>query len=178
MSYTSEEYAQKACEANGSNKFLYILVDKETQDETLVIGDIDYYICFENNKTYGDVNPNYDAEQLEKARKNKLDELDRKFNYELENGHMVCSFGVDIDANVTSLRNVGGLLIIMGADDKEMFCDYNNQFHELTRPQVELLQTEIIGHIHGLYAQKWVYREQINTLTTVEEINNIVIEFK
>lgn len=112
------------------------------------------------------------------ARKNKLAELDTKFNYALENGHMTCSFGVEIDANNDALRNVGNLLLVMGADDKELFCDYNNQFHELTRIQVELLQKEIIGHIKGLYAKKWSYREKINTLTTAEEVNSIVIEFK
>ena len=111
------------------------------------------------------------------ARKDKLAELDTKFNYELENGHMTCSFGVEIDANNDALRNVGNLLLVMGAEDKEMFCDYNNQFHELTRIQVELLQKEIIGHIKGLYAKKWSYREQINTLTTAEEVDSIVIEF-
>ena len=112
------------------------------------------------------------------ARKNKLYELEQKFNYMLENGHMTSSFGVEIDANVTSVRNVAGLLVVMGADDKEWFCDYNNQLHELTRQQVETIQVEIITYIQGLYDQKWVYREQINTLTTPEEINNIVIEFK
>ena len=111
------------------------------------------------------------------ARQNKLTELDTKFNYALENGHMTCSFGVEIDANNDALRNVGNLLLVMGADDKEMFCDYNNQFHELTRIQVELLQKEIIGQIKGLYAKKWSYREQINTLTTAKEIDSIVIEF-
>lgn len=111
------------------------------------------------------------------ARQNKLAELDTKFNYQLENGHTTSSFGVEIDANNDALRNVGNLLLVMGADDKEMFCDYNNQFHELTRIQVELLQKEIIGHIKGLYAKKWYYRDQINTLTTPEEINSIVIEF-
>lgn len=111
------------------------------------------------------------------ARQNKFAELDTKFNYALENGHMTCSFGVEIDANNDALRNVGNLLLVMGADDKELFCDYNNQFHELTRIQVELLQKEIIGHIKGLYAKKWSYREKINTLTTAEEINSIVIEF-
>lgn len=111
------------------------------------------------------------------ARQNKLAELDTKFNYALENGHMTCSFGVEIDANNDALRNVGNLLLVMGAEDKEMFCDYNNQFHELTRIQVELLQKEIIGHIKGLYAKKWSYREQINTLTTAEEVDSIVIEF-
>lgn len=112
------------------------------------------------------------------ARQNKLAELERKFNYELENGHMTCSFGVEIDANNDALRNVGNLLLVMGAEDKEMFCDYNNQFHELTKQQVEQIQAEIIGHIRGLYAQKWSYRGQINTLTTAEEVNSIVIEFK
>ena len=112
------------------------------------------------------------------ARKNKLEELEQKFNYILENGHTTSSFGVEIDANVTSVRNVAGLLVVMGAVDKEWFCDYNNQLHELTRQQVETIQVEIITYIQGLYDQKWVYREQINTLTTAEEINNIVIEFK
>lgn len=111
------------------------------------------------------------------ARQNKLSELDTKFNDALENGHMTCSFGVEIDANNDALRNVENLLLVMGADDKEMFCDYNNQFRELTRIQVELLQKEIIGHIKRLYAKKWSCREQINTLTSAEEINNIVIEF-
>lgn len=111
------------------------------------------------------------------ARQNKFDELDTKFNDAIENGHMTCSFGVEIDANNDALRNVGNLLLVMGADDKELFCDYNNQFHELTRIQVELLQKEIIGHIKGLYAKKWSYREQTNTLTTAEEVDSIVIEF-
>lgn len=111
------------------------------------------------------------------ARQNKLTELDTKFNYALENGHTTSSFGVEIDANITSVRNVGGLLVVMGPDDTEMFCDYNNQLHELTRQQVETLQVEIIKYIQGLYDKKWYYREQINTLTTPEEIDSIVIEF-
>ena len=111
------------------------------------------------------------------ARQNKLAELDTKFNYALENGHTTSSFGVEIDANITSVRNVGGLLVVMGPDDTEMFCDYNNQLHELTRQQVETLQVEIIKYIQGLYDKKWMYREQINTLTTPEEIDSIVIEF-
>lgn len=111
------------------------------------------------------------------ARQNKLAELEQKFNYMLENGHTTSSFGVEIDANVTSVRNVAGLLVVMGADDKEWFCDYNNQLHELTRQQVETIQVEIITYIQGLYDQKWVYREQINTLTDPEEIDSIVIEF-
>ena len=111
------------------------------------------------------------------ARQNKLAELDTKFNYQLENGHTTSSFGVEIDANITSVRNVDGLLVVMGPDDTEMFCDYNNQLHELTRQQVETLQVEIIKYIQGLYDKKWYYRDQINTLTTPEEINSIVIEF-
>lgn len=110
------------------------------------------------------------------ARQNKLAELDTKFNYALENGHTTSSFGVEIDANITSVRNVGGLLVVMGPDDTEVFCDYNNQLHELTRQQVEILQVEIIKYIQGLYDKKWYYREQINTLTTAEEVDSIVIE--
>lgn len=111
------------------------------------------------------------------TRQNKLAELDTKFNDALENGHMTCSFGVEIDANNDALRNVGNLLLVMGPEDKEMFCDYNNQFHELTKQQIEKVQSEIIGYIRSLYSKKWSYRDQINTLTTAEEIDSIVIEF-
>lgn len=111
------------------------------------------------------------------ARQNKLAELNVKFNDSLENGHMTSSFGVEIDANIASVRNVGGLLVVMGPDDKEFFCDYNNQLHELTRQQVETLQVEIVKHIQGLYDKKWAFREQINTLTTPEEVDSIVIKF-
>lgn len=111
------------------------------------------------------------------TRQNKLAELDTKFNDAIDNGHMTCSFGVEIDANNDALRNVGNLLLVMGPEDKEMFCDYNNQFHELTKQQIEKIQSEIIGHIRSLYSQKWSYREQINTLTTAEEVDSIVIEF-
>lgn len=111
------------------------------------------------------------------ARQNKLAELDTKFNDALENGHMTCSFGVEIDANNDALRNVGSILLVMGPEDKEMFCDYNNQFHELTKQQIEKIQSEIIGHIRSLYSQKWSYRDKINTLTNTEEVDSIVIEF-
>lgn len=114
---------------------------------------------------------------VSQARQNKLAELDTKFNDTLENGHITCSFGVEIDANNDALRNVGNLLLVMGPEDKEMFCDYNNQFHELTKQQIEKVQSEIIGYIRSLYSKKWSYREQINTLTTAEEIDSIVIEF-
>ena len=34
----------------------------------LIIADKDYYICFEKNYTYGEINPNYEAEQIEAKR--------------------------------------------------------------------------------------------------------------
>lgn len=38
------------------------------------------------------------------ARQNKLAELDTKFNDAIENGHMTCSFGVEIDADITPVK--------------------------------------------------------------------------
>lgn len=88
--YTINEYAEKAVEANSSNKQLYILVtptefekenpiydengelisteiEKYTKDvATLIIAEPNYYICYQDNYTYGEINENLETEKAEK----------------------------------------------------------------------------------------------------------------
>lgn len=111
------------------------------------------------------------------GKQSKLEELKEKFDCALENSCITSSLGFDVDANTSSVRNIGALLVIMGSEDVESFCDYNNKMHSLTKKQIETLYVEIIKHIRSLYSKKWEYRDKINSLTAQEEINNIVIEF-
>ena len=107
----------------------------------------------------------------------KFKELTVKFDEVLLNGHCMSSLGFEVDANVASVRNIGGLIVVMGAEDVENFFDYNNDIHALTRQQIETLQVEIIKHIQSLYDKKWAYREKINACETAEELDKIVIDF-
>lgn len=111
------------------------------------------------------------------GKQSKLEELKEKFDCALENSRITSSLGFDVDANTSSVRNIGALLVIMGSEDVESFCDYNNKMHSLTKKQIETLYVEIIKHIRSLYSKKWEYRDKINSLTAQEENNNIVIEF-
>lgn len=111
------------------------------------------------------------------GRNSKLAELNSKFDAVLLSGHCMSSLGFVVDANIASVRNIDGLLVVMDSKDIENFCDYNNEIHALTRQQIETLQVEIIKHIQSLYDKKWAYREKINACETAEELDKIVIDF-
>ncbi len=111
------------------------------------------------------------------ARQNKLTELDTKFNYALENGHTTSSFGVEIDANTSALRNIESTLSVLRDEEKEIFCDYENKTHDFTKQQLESIRVEIVQYIRDLRIKKWTYRDKINALTTTEEVNSFVINF-
>lgn len=112
---------------------------------------------------------------LTEARNNKLSELKKKSLDALENGYVDSSLGFKADANTTAVRDLEGLAII-GADTV-MFCDFYNEFHALTKEQVQTLQREVLLNGQNLYAQKWWFRQQINKAETVEAINAIEIHF-
>lgn len=112
---------------------------------------------------------------LTEARNNKLSELKKKSLDALENGYVDSSLGFKADANTTAIRDLEGLAII-GADTV-MFCDFHNEFHALTKEQVQTLQREVLLNGQNLYAQKWGFRQQINEAETVEAINAIEIHF-
>lgn len=112
---------------------------------------------------------------LTEARNNKLSELKKKSLDALENGYVDSSLGFKADANTTAVRDLEGLAII-GADTV-MFCDFYNEFHALTKEQVQTLQREVLLNGQNLYAQKWTIRQQINEAESIEALNNIQIEF-
>ena len=111
------------------------------------------------------------------ARQDKFADLEQKFNYALENGHTTSSFGFEIDANTSALRNIESILSILANDETETFCDYENKTHELTKQQLETIRVEIVQYIRNLRIKKWAYRDKINTLTTTEEVNSFVVDF-
>ena len=114
---------------------------------------------------------------LETERANKLSELSTAFEDASEMAHLTSSLGFEIDANETANRDIEGLTLVMSDTDTTMFCDYNNQFHEVTRAQLETMRREIVANSQRLYQIKWQYRSLIEAATTVDELDAITIRF-
>lgn len=93
---------------------------------------------------------------LDEHKARKLSELNAAHEAAEAGAHLLFSLGFEIDANDKASRDVEGILRTIG-DGTTMFCDYNNEFHELNRAQVETLQVEIIQNAQSLYAQKCQY---------------------
>lgn len=129
-----------------------------------------------------------DQEQEEaEAERNKFEnrqaralvQLNADFETAKKRAHVKSSLGFEVDANQTANENVNGLLVTIGEGEKVQFCDYYNEFHELTRADLETLQTEIIQNAQSLYAQKWQYRTAIEACEDNEGLDAVVatIEF-
>ena len=106
----------------------------------------------------------------------KLNELNAAHEAAEAGAHVASSLGFTIDANDRANRDIEGILKTIG-DGVVMFCDYENEFHELNRAQCETLQIEIIQNAQALYAQKWAYRAQVEGSESVDELNAIEFTF-
>ena len=113
---------------------------------------------------------------LDEVKAQKLEELNAAHEAAEENAHVVSSLGFTVDANDRANRDVEGILKTIG-DGAVMFCDYENNFHELNRAQCETLQIEIIQNAQALYSQKWQYRTQVEAAESVEELEALEFTF-
>ena len=100
---------------------------------------------------------------LEEAREAKLSELNSAFDTAAQNAHIMSSVGFEIDANEVANRNIEGLVLV------------NNEFHEVTKAQLETMRKEIVVNSQRLYQIKWTYRTQIEAAATVDELDAIQI---
>lgn len=112
---------------------------------------------------------------LETERANKLSELSTAFEDASETAHLTSSLGFEIDANETANRDIEGLTLVMSDIDTTLFCDYNNQFHEVTREQLETMRKEIVVNSQYLYQAKWTMEARIRAAETAEALKIIVV---
>jgi len=58
---------------------------------------------------------------------------------------------------------------------KVVFCDYDNQLHEITLAQYKTICKEVGNDYSNRYGKKWTVRKAINEAKTIEELKAIVI---
>lgn len=112
--------------------------------------------------------------KFENRQARALTQLNADFETVKERSHIKSSLGFTVDANQTANENVTGLLVTIGDTETVQFCDYHNQFHELTKANLQVLQTEIIANAQNLYQQKWIYRTQIENCTNNEGLDAVL----
>lgn len=111
--------------------------------------------------------------RFENRQARALVQLNADFETVKERSHIKSSLGFTADADQTANENVTGLLVTIGSGTVQ-FCDYYNQFHELTKADLETLQNEIIQNAQNLYEQKWVYRTQIENCMNNEGLDAVL----
>lgn len=93
---------------------------------------------------------------------------------------LISSLGFKADSNERANSDVSGLLVAYEDNQEALitFRDADNEFHSLTYAQVKTLQKEIIENGNHAYSQKWALDAQVDSATTKEEIDAIVVKFE
>lgn len=114
---------------------------------------------------------------LDELKQEKLQELKKLFQTARETTHCDCELGFEIDANETAYINVLGLVDRISDDETKMFRAYDNTFHEVTKNDIKIIKTTIETNAEMLYQNKWIKENKINQASSIEELNEISLEF-
>lgn len=178
--YTAKEYSQMAITANEQGKLLYVMVNKETNDETLVIADAGYYVTEPNsNRTYGEINKEFDNMKIAEAKENKINVALIQAKVAISEGYVKLADGIEIETNSATVADLNNALVVMNAQglDTYTWIDRNDCAVELTESEL----TDVIVQIGLIKKYVWsTYHSilsQIAEAKTFEEIDAIEIDY-
>lgn len=111
---------------------------------------------------------------MEKAKKEKLQELKNSFQNTRKTAHCMCALDFEVDANEEANTNIVGLITVMKDGETTMFRAYDNSFHEVSREDLITMRDNIIKNSQFLYQMKWEMENRINNAVSEEELNSLV----
>ena len=144
--YTPKEYSDMAEKANMQNKMLYIMVDKDTNDETLVIADTGYYVTEQySNRTYGELNSNFESNRINNIKELKRNNALIKAKNAINDGYIKLKNGIEIETNSDTVADLNTALIVMKLKewDTYIWIDKNDVAVELTENDLNDIIAEI-----------------------------------
>lgn len=127
--------------------------------------------------------PHYtDEEKLQNAKAAKLAELSKiADNYDQYkcpiDMYIISSTGFKVDADIRSQTNMQGLVLVLPAGGTTSYKDFNNEFQNVSKEQLEVMITECKQNGLNLYQQKFTYEFLIDACDTLDEVNDIEIKF-
>jgi len=121
----------------------------------------------------------YIPPSLEELREQKLNELNSQasqFNQTKNmNMFVTSSLGFRVNADPEAKRNIETLIELQ----VPTFRDYDNEIHtDISVQDLETIRREISLNAVNLYNQKWTMESEINSLESVEDIENYEIKFE
>lgn len=122
-----------------------------------------------------------EQEPIEVFKKRKSFAIKQAFlNWRNNKATLISSLGFKADSNERANTDVSGLLVAYEDNQDALitFRDADNEFHALTYAQVKTLQKEIIENGNHAYAQKWMLDAQVESATTKEELDAVVVKFE
>lgn len=119
-----------------------------------------------------------DTEKFENAKNAKLQELEQKSSAfeQTENKlmYVVSSLGFKVNADPKALRNIDVLI----SQKVTQFKVYDNTLKPVTVEELKIIKSEIEQNALNLYHQKWDFEDMVNNAGSIEELNQIDIDFK
>lgn len=91
---------------------------------------------------------------------------------------------VDLRKDTADIQNISGLtqtatLQKINADDTPLyFRGADDNIYTLTPEEVITIGTTVSKRYSSIYAKSWVMKDQLKTMTSIDQINTIVIDFE
>ena len=98
--------------------------------------------------------------------------------YKCDSMYVISSLGFKINADIRSQTNMQGLIDVLDDVVTTVYKDYDNNFQTVSKANLETMKAEAIENGQNLYAQKWKLQSEIDSATTIEELNAIEIKFE
>ena len=121
---------------------------------------------FENIKDLAPILANLKRQKREFNKQKYLDQLD--------NG-CLSSLGFNVNNDLRSLENLKNRYSISTDSDSIKFRDLANQYHQITRAQLNTIINDIVSNSLSLLEAKWSKDSEIDQATTVEALRGIEI---
>ena len=120
--------------------------------------------------------PNVFLDEYRAKRKAELDVISEHLSqYKCKDMYLTSSLGFKIDADISSQKNLEGLIRIGQPTDK--FKDYDNQYQTITVEQMNTLLTECAVNGANLYATRFTYIDALEAATSLDTIMQMVFDF-
>lgn len=167
----------KFIELDNENYIIGAYENKQFEGQSLVELPADFILGlykYENNEVILDV-----EKQLQEAKEIKLQENETKRNERLAKGVLYKEVYFDIDAD--SKINIDYAVNKMAEDEKVFWGGTDGvTYIELTKAEMQELSVEIVSLTSAIWAINGLnktYKDNINAAQTLEELNNIIINY-
>lgn len=176
--YTKEEYTSMAMQANQNGMFLYVLVDRETNDETLTMAPMGYYDTFEGIKTYGDINQEYASNQLKDRKIDIMEVALLLARTAITEGYIVYR-DLEIETTSNTLVDLTATKDSLYSNNKNqtIWIDRNDKLGTLTIDDIEAVISKIAEHNSAVWFKYYNIINSAKEASTIEELEAIDTDF-